>query len=100
MCEKNESISKQVRAPYYLVRDTDKGMLDIFESLYKSIDIRCPYCDAVYRTDFLQHALLCVECNRRFAFLIGFEPKLEIYKLEKEDIGTPKFPGEEAANDG
>lgn len=100
MCEKEvrksyESILERFRAPRYIVRDNDRGMLEIFENLYKEIEIHCPYCNAVYRSELLQHALRCVWCKRKFAFFIDFEPKLEICALEKEAIGYPEAPDNE-----
>lgn len=89
MCEKNErkryeSILERCRAPHYIERDDDRGMLKIFENLYKKIEIRCPYCDAVYRSELPRHAIRCVECKRKFAFLIDFEPKLEIMDWKRK----------------
>ena len=89
------SIPERCRASYYIERDDDRGMLHIFENLYKTVEIRCPYCDAVYHSELLQHALRCVGCKRKFAFFIDFEPKLEICALEKGGIGYPEAPDNE-----
>lgn len=97
MCEKDvrksyESILEKFRAPYHIARDNDRDMLEICENLYKKIEIRCPYCNAVYHSGLLQHALRCVGCKRKFAFFIDFEPKLEVYGLEKVGIGYREAP--------